>query len=332
VARPPVPGAPVTGRLRAAYRRTGADPPGADPRGAHGVPMEGYYWRLVTDAGEVVVALCGVVRSPEGRSSLVALASTGAGVAEARAPGGTADPVTLGVEVPGLVRASPSLLEVRAAPGEELALRLAGVPWPRRRVTGLGPAGAVPGLSQYWHPHTLGAPATGVLTRGGRARAVRGSVYAEKNWGPGFPTLWWWVQAHDRETLVALAGGRVEMGPLALTATSVVLRHGDLLLRLGLPTGLVRADVDGRRWHVRGWSGRDRVEIEGAPGAAPPARLPFPAAAAAGGGHVHQHLDGVVRVRWHRGRRLLLDRELRPAGLEYGVRAPGGATGPPRAA
>ena len=28
------------------YRRTGADLPFGDPRGHHGVPMEGYFWRL----------------------------------------------------------------------------------------------------------------------------------------------------------------------------------------------------------------------------------------------------------------------------------------------
>src|SRR4051795_11827684 len=30
----------------AAYRATGADPPWGDPRGYHGVGMEGYFWRV----------------------------------------------------------------------------------------------------------------------------------------------------------------------------------------------------------------------------------------------------------------------------------------------
>ena len=32
--------------MLALYRRTGADLPFADPRGYHGVAMEGYFWRL----------------------------------------------------------------------------------------------------------------------------------------------------------------------------------------------------------------------------------------------------------------------------------------------
>ena len=49
--------------LLEAYRRTGADPPFGDPRRAHGVRFEGYYWRF-TDAaaGRVVIVLCGVCR------------------------------------------------------------------------------------------------------------------------------------------------------------------------------------------------------------------------------------------------------------------------------
>ncbi|HWH14708.1 MAG TPA: tocopherol cyclase family protein, partial [Miltoncostaeaceae bacterium] len=145
-------------------------------------------------------------------------------------------------------------------------------------------------------------------------------VYAEKNWGPGFPERWWWGEAHDAETTVAFAGGAVRLGPLALRATSLVLRHGGELVRLGLPTGLVTADVRGGRWHLRGRSGRDRVEVEAGAGPEPPVALPFPAAAEAPGGHVDQHLRGSLRVRWLRGRRLLLDRTLAPAGLESGTR------------
>ena len=32
--------------MLAAYRATGADPPFGDPRGYHGVGMEGYFWRI----------------------------------------------------------------------------------------------------------------------------------------------------------------------------------------------------------------------------------------------------------------------------------------------
>lgn len=309
----------MTGRIVDAWRRTGADPPWADPRGTHDAPMEGYYWRLVGDDGAVIVALCGLLRDG---GALVALAADGA-VATARGRGGPADARTLGVEVPGLMRASPSSLAVRAG-DMELSLRWAGAAWPRRPFGGLGPAGALPGLSQYWHPHTLGARASGELVRGGRATAVSGLLYAEKNWGPGFPERWWWAEAHDAGTLVALAGGRVRAGPLALTATSLVLVHGGRLLRIGPPTGLVRSRVGGGRWRFRAWSGRDRVELEGAPGPGEPARLPFPAAAGAPSGTVDQVLEGTLALRWRRGRRLMLDTVLAPAGLEDGAH-PGGA-------
>ena len=42
------------------------------------------------------------------------------------------------------------------------------VRWPRRACGAMGPAQAVPGLSQYWHPHLLGA-----AVRGERARRRR---------------------------------------------------------------------------------------------------------------------------------------------------------------
>src|SRR3954451_10742126 len=63
-------------RLPPASRRTGADPPFTDPAGAHGVGMEGYFWRF-TDAaaGRVVIVLCGACRSAAGRWALVAVAA-----------------------------------------------------------------------------------------------------------------------------------------------------------------------------------------------------------------------------------------------------------------
>ena len=45
-----------------AYRRTGADLPFGDPRRAHGVAMEGYYWRLSDPAsGRCIVALLSLI-------------------------------------------------------------------------------------------------------------------------------------------------------------------------------------------------------------------------------------------------------------------------------
>ena len=51
------------------YRRTGADLPFGDPRGHHGVAMEGYFWRLTdAGAGTVIVAFTGVSRDGDGAS------------------------------------------------------------------------------------------------------------------------------------------------------------------------------------------------------------------------------------------------------------------------
>ena len=36
--------------MLAAYRATGADPPFGDPRGYHGVGMEGHFWRITAAA------------------------------------------------------------------------------------------------------------------------------------------------------------------------------------------------------------------------------------------------------------------------------------------
>src|SRR5919197_1815800 len=53
--------------MLAAYRRTGADPPFGDPRGYHGVGMEGYYWRVTQPStGEVVVAIVAISRDAAG--------------------------------------------------------------------------------------------------------------------------------------------------------------------------------------------------------------------------------------------------------------------------
>ena len=74
----------------------------------------------------------------------------------------------------------------------------APVAWPRRVFGGLGGAHAIPGLSQYWHPHVFAAGVRGRRGRGPEAFALDDAgAYAEKNWGGGFPDRWWWGQAHD---------------------------------------------------------------------------------------------------------------------------------------
>lgn len=305
-------------RVLEAYRRRGADPPFGDPRGHHGGAMEGYYWRLLDRSGLVVVTLCGVVG--DGGPGLVALATSEDGlIFSGETPPPRADPRTLGLSVPGAFRASAGSLEARAGDGV-LRLEARGGAWPRRMFGGLGPAHAVPGLSQYWHPHTLAADAAGTLTLGGVTRPLRGVLYGEKNWGPAFPRRWWWAEAHDAATTVTLAGGEVRLGALALEATAVVVRHGRRVWRIGLPTGVVRTRTDGGRWRVRGRSGGLTVEVEARPGDGAPVPLPVPRTVpGAPLGAVLQHLDGELRVRLARGRTVLVDRVLPHAGMEAGT-------------
>src|ERR1051326_641392 len=53
--------------MLALYRRSGADLPFADPRGYHGVAMEGYFWRVThVPAGIVLIVLAGINRDRDG--------------------------------------------------------------------------------------------------------------------------------------------------------------------------------------------------------------------------------------------------------------------------
>src|SRR5215210_7752740 len=83
--------------LLEAYRRSGADPPFGDPRRAHGVAFEGYYWRF-TDAaaGSVVIVLCGVTIDATGPWAVVALAAHPEGIVRSSlVPVACADPAGL---------------------------------------------------------------------------------------------------------------------------------------------------------------------------------------------------------------------------------------------
>ncbi len=301
----------MTGR----WRRHGADLPWHDPRGAHGVAMEGYYWRLVTDSGRVVIALCGVT----GDTALVALASSPGGVTWRTGGPARLDRHGLGVDAGGLLVADGSRLRVDLGAAERLDAVITGAGWPRR-LSGLGLGGMVPGLSQYWHPHVLGGRAEGTLTLGGHQGAFTGTAYAEKNWGPGFPERWWWGEAHDGEVTAAFAGGTVRLGPLRLRATTVVVVVGGRVVQLALPLAVAGARVRDGAWQVRGRDAVHRVAIDADAGTAPPLRLPVPPRAAGGAvTHVDQFARGVMRVRLWRGRRLLVDREIAPAGLEHGT-------------
>ncbi|HKG36159.1 MAG TPA: hypothetical protein VKA89_06965, partial [Solirubrobacterales bacterium] len=160
-------------RLSEAYRSTGADPPFGDPRRAHGVAFEGYYWR-VTDAaaGRVVIVLCGVCRDAAGTWAIVALAAHPEGLVRSRlVPVASVDPRGPGVTAGDVLTGSAAALHVDLGADAGLDLELADpLSWPPRRAFGgIGPAQIVPGLPQYWHPHLLGARVRGEARLGGAA-------------------------------------------------------------------------------------------------------------------------------------------------------------------
>lgn len=309
-----------------AYRRAGADPPLGDPRGYHGVPMEGYYWRLTHPAsGRVVVALCGVLARPDGPEALMALAAAPGGLlASARAPVTHLRRRGLGLEVGDRFRARADRLTVDLGPGALLDLRLDPRPaWRGRALGGLGLAQLVPGLSQYWHPHAPGGAVWGTAELGGQRMRLDGAeLYAEKNWGARFPERWWWGQAQgfDVDACVAFAGGRLRAGPLALPATALVVRLEGRLMRLVAPAALVRAEVGEGSWRIRARGPALEVRVEAAPGPAPPVALPVPGAQPGeADGVVHQHLAGMLSVTVRQRARTLWRGESRVAGLEAGA-------------
>ena len=314
------------GRLAAAYRGAGADPPFGDPRRAHGVAMEGYYWRFTDPAaGRCIVALCGVCRAPDGVWAVVGLAGHPGGLVRwTNAARAVADPDALGVaasdaEGATVLRGSDRRLMVDLGPDARLEAVLEGrATWPRRAFGGLGPAQAVPGLPQYWHPWLLHARVRGEAVLGGETIDLDGfDAYAEKNWGARFPGRWWWGQAGFGDgALAAFAGGRLG-GPLA--ATAVVVRTGREVLRFTPPAAIVTAAAGGGAWRLRARSARAVLELE-ADASAPPHVLPVPVPlerrAVLRSEH---HLGGRLRVLVRRGGRVLLREESSLAGLELGT-------------
>jgi len=214
----------------------------------------------------------------------------------------------LGVDLGGVLRASPDALDVALGPG--LSARLSHRrEWPRRAFGPLGPAQMVPWLGQYWAPWLLGAEVTGSFG----SRALDGaSAYAEKNWGAVFATHWWWGQAE----FVAFAGGRVH----GVAPTAVAVWTPDEVVTLAPPLARTIARAGGGAWHVRASSARWRVEIEGeAPGAPLALPVPIPGAERRLEVRSRHHLLGRVSVSVRRGRRLWFRGESTLAALEDGA-------------
>ena len=179
-------------------------------------------------------------------------------------------------------------------------------------------------MRQYWRPLVLRARAEGFVELGERWSLDGATAYVERNWGNGFPPVWWWGEAHDfggDPVTVAFAGGPA-IGPLRATA---------VVVHLPVPAHPPRRAAD------RGRARRGRRRAAGCCAAARCAtgsrsrRPAIPAAA-----HVldvpvpaerrvvpwsHQHLAGRLRVRVERRGRLVYEGESALAGLELG-RAP----------
>jgi hypothetical protein len=319
----------VLRRLLDAYRRSGADLPFGDPARAHGSAMEGYYWRIVDPtAGSVIVLLCGVCQGPEGPWATVALAAHPGGFvrhAVIAPAAGRRD--CFGVRATGSLDGSAEGIQAQLGDDTWIELRMRSpVLWPRPVFGALGPAHAVPGLGQYWHPVVLAARAEGQASIGGRAVPLDGATaYAEKNWGPRFAGHWWWGHAGAfpaDDVTVAFAGGRMTLAGRVVPPTAAVVRLGTQVLRFSPPLARVRVRASDRKWTVWGRSPRHGVEIEGHAEDVAPHVLPVPDVTS---GRVDmrssQYLAGRLRVRVSRGTRTVFEGESPLAGLERGMPA-----------
>lgn len=318
-------------RLLAAYRATGADLPFGDPLAAHGVAMEGYFWRITEPVtGRVLIALIGVNRDRVGGHwATLGLAAHPAGFLRVEAfPEAYAAREGLGAGAGSAFVATAD--EVRVDLGDDARLQVTvtdPVPWPRRVLGGSSLFQTVPGLNQYWHPWLLGGTARGHARIGDETWSLTGgTVYAEKNWGrEGFPESWWWGQAQgftDPEACVAFAGGQVTAGPLRTEVTALVVRLpcGEVV-RLGNPgSSPVHATVTDTTWDLAGRSLDGwRIEVSGhAPlGAAHVLPVPLPGERRNTAGAL-EHLGGTMTVTVRRGRTLVWEGRSDLAALEHG--------------
>jgi hypothetical protein len=290
--------------------------------------MEGYFWRCTDVAsGRVVIALCGVNRSPSGPWATVAVASHPGGfVRSIVADDAWADRRAYRVEVPGVLSADEDGLRVSL--GDDATLDLSFTErfaWPLRTAGG-GVFSALPFLGQYWHPHVLDARVTGTAAFGdGRTWSLDGArLYAEKNWGRGFPEFWWWGQAQGfarPDVTVAFTGGVLQAGPVAAVVGGIVVRLGDRVIRLTPPLARMSATVGGGSWSARGRRHGIEVDLVGRGDPAVAHVLPVPVPAEQRNvdsdfEHLAGHLGVVVRERGV----TLFSGSSEVAGLEIGFR------------
>ena len=311
--------------LLTAYRATGADLPFGDPARAHGVPLEGYFWRIVHPQSGVVAVALGAVCRDAGRSwGLATLAAHPGGFARTvLTQTAAADRHGFGMRAETALRGDGRAVVVDLGPDARLDVTLHDpVPWPRRGGA-LGAAHALPALPQYWHPVVLSAHVRGELRAGELHQRLDGAVaYAEKNWGGGFPGRWWWGHAaafDGGDVSVSFAGGRVPLLGGEVAPTAVVVRLGRAVIALTPPLARTRVALGADTWRLRTRGPRTTVEIAAASDGTPPHELlvPVPAARDAEP-RSRQHLGGRLELRVRRGRRLVFAGESALAGLEVG--------------
>lgn len=334
------------------YRSGGADLPFGDPLRAHGVAMEGYFWRFTQpETGRVVIALCGINRAQDGQWATLGLAAHPGGFLRTHAhPEGHADPHALGASAGDAFHGDRQRVRMELGDDALLDVRVhPTLPWPHRRFGGSSVFHSVPALNQYWHPWLLGGRAEGRVVLGDETWDLTGAqVYGEKNWGrDGFPDSWWWGQAQgfaDPGACVAFAGGEIRSGPLRTEVTAVVVALPDgRVIRLGNPVvSPVRAEVGDETWSLRGRSHRWTVEVSASSplGSAHVLPVPLPRERRNTPGAI-EHLAGSLSVTVHERGRLVWADESSSAALEHGGLdraraeldrrgAPAGATdGPP---
>lgn len=314
------------------YRASGADLPFGAPERAHGVSMEGYFWRITDPATRrVVIALIGVQTDHTGRWALAGLGASDGFWRQAIIPTADARRAGLGARATGPEASffgTDERVVVNLGADAHLDIRLDGLArWPSGRPFG-GSSWfqMVPGLNQYWHPWLLGGRASGTAVVGGsRWDFADAQVYGEKNWGrAGFPDSWWWGQAHgfaEAGACVAFAGGQVSAGPLRTEVTALVVRLPDgTLLRLGNPvTSPVLADVGDEHWRLEGRSRGWVVSVDAdAPlSAAHVLPVPLVGQRCAMPGAI-EHLSGRLRVQVSHHGRQVWSGQSELAGLEHG--------------
>ena len=304
--------------MRSALRRTGADPPFSDHRHYHGVPMEGWFWRFTdASAGTAAIVLTGICRDAAGATwGMTAFARHGEGgaaFAEGVAGEASADPRGPSLRVGDLLEFDGRRLRGRVDGGSVDVEITDAVGWPKRALGGIGPGHLVPRLGQYWHPHVLGGTARGTVTVGETTVSVDGArVYAEKNWGRGFPTGgWWWGQADafEEDVCVSFAGG--PLGPLH--AGALVVRIGRELIHVVRPPQ--RLSTSGS-FVLRARGVELEVAARDEPLVLP---VPKPRERRVVHGPSRQHLAAEIRLRVRRRARTAFDGASPLAGFELGT-------------